>query len=239
MRSQFCSSNRAQVKHAGVSLRILETPGKTRLTTSLRYPVPRRLCAQPRRISSFHGMTSVAMGLCSNHRPIYQWQEFVEDLGDYQKGGYHPVRIGDVYSEGRYRIIHKLGFGSYSTVWLARDLQSNRYVALKIIVAEASETSSESRILHHLRNTYDLNFAGYSYLSVLWDDFSIKGPNGQHQCLVSKPTRRSIACLKRVNKNWLIPIEIARAIVAQAILGLQSIHRSGIIHGGKPCLETP
>jgi len=41
----------------------------------------------------------------------------------YQPGGYHPVHLGDVYRE-RYRVINKLGFGTYSTVWLARDLQS-------------------------------------------------------------------------------------------------------------------
>ena len=182
-------------------------------------------------------MTSVATEQGSNDRPIYQWQEFVEDLEDYQKGGYHPVRIGDVYSHGRYRIIHKLGFGSYSTVWLARDLLSNRYVALKITVAEAFEASSEIQILRHLSKTYDPNFAGYSYLSALWDDFSINGPNGQHRCLVSKPARRSIASLKKASNQWLVPIKIARAITAQAILGVQSIHRSGIIHGGKSYVE--
>ena len=41
----------------------------------------------------------------------------------YRPGGYHPVHLGDLYHQ-RYRVIHKLGFGSYSTVWLARDLQS-------------------------------------------------------------------------------------------------------------------
>ena len=178
-------------------------------------------------------MASVRMEQSPNRRPIYQWLEFVEDLEDYRKGGYHPVRIGDVYSERRYRVIHKLGFGSYSTVWLARDQKMNRYVALKIIMAESSFASSESQILHHLNSKYDPSLPGYSYLPVLWDDFSIDGPNGQHQCLVTKPTRRSIASLKRASNDWLIPIEIARAAVAQSILGLQSIHRSEIIHGGE------
>lgn len=46
-----------------------------------------------------------------------------EDLEDYRKGGYHPVSIGDKFSNGRYVIIRKLGWGHFSTVWLARDLQ--------------------------------------------------------------------------------------------------------------------
>jgi serine/threonine-protein kinase SRPK3 len=32
----------------------------------------------------------------------------------------------------RYLIVQKLGWGHFSTVWLARDLQHNTYVALKV-----------------------------------------------------------------------------------------------------------
>lgn len=44
-----------------------------------------------------------------------------EDLEDYIKGGYHPVHVGDTFSDGRYLIVRKLGWGHFSTVWLARD----------------------------------------------------------------------------------------------------------------------
>src|SRR5579859_7007071 len=44
-----------------------------------------------------------------------------EDLEDYVKGGYHPVKIGDEFSEGRYSVVRKLGWGHFSTVWLAKD----------------------------------------------------------------------------------------------------------------------
>ena len=47
----------------------------------------------------------------------------IESPRRYQPGGYHPVHLGDIYCR-RYKVIHKLGFGTYSTVWLARDLQS-------------------------------------------------------------------------------------------------------------------
>lgn len=40
----------------------------------------------------------------------------------YHPGGYHPVHLGDVIQE-RYRIIRKVGWGQYSTVWLAVDMQ--------------------------------------------------------------------------------------------------------------------
>lgn len=44
-----------------------------------------------------------------------------EPLHRYGTGGYHPVRLGDLLKDGRYRIMHKLGWGGYSTVWAARD----------------------------------------------------------------------------------------------------------------------
>lgn len=50
---------------------------------------------------------------------------------DYKVGGYHPVHVGEVMKE-RYQVIQKLGWGHFSTVWLARDLQYNTYVALKV-----------------------------------------------------------------------------------------------------------
>ena len=44
-----------------------------------------------------------------------------EDWEDYVKGGYHPVKIGDAFSDGRYLVVRKLGWGHFSTVWLAQD----------------------------------------------------------------------------------------------------------------------
>lgn len=44
-----------------------------------------------------------------------------EDWEDYVKGGYHPVHIGDEFSDGRYVVVRKLGWGHFSTVWLAKD----------------------------------------------------------------------------------------------------------------------
>lgn len=57
----------------------------------------------------------------------------VEDLAKYKAGGFHPIVLGDVLPkrgscindevrQPRYRIAQKLGFGAFSTVWLARDL---------------------------------------------------------------------------------------------------------------------
>jgi serine/threonine-protein kinase SRPK3 len=71
------------------------------------------------------------------YSPILQEFHFngdnVEDMRFYRPGGYHPVHLGDTFStcpspnshQRRYRILHKLGFGAFSTVWLAQDMANN------------------------------------------------------------------------------------------------------------------
>ncbi|RID59312.1 hypothetical protein BRARA_F02549 [Brassica rapa] len=48
-----------------------------------------------------------------------------EGFDAYRKGGYHAVRIGDQFSGGRYIAQRKLGWGQFSTVWLAYDTRTS------------------------------------------------------------------------------------------------------------------
>ena len=163
--------------------------------------------------------------------PIYYWQEGVENLERYRVGGYHPIRLGDEFSHGRYRVIHKLGYGSFSTVWLATDHIENRYVSLKVITAAASGSSQEAKIRHRLRQG-NLDHPGYQFVLPLLDDFWIDGPNGQHQCLVSEVVGSGIAEEKEAAEDGMLSRETARNITAQLALGLSYIHSRGILHGG-------
>lgn len=50
--------------------------------------------------------------------------EGIEEGKDaYRPGGFHPVYIGDVFND-RYKVLNKIGYGQYSTVWLVKDLQA-------------------------------------------------------------------------------------------------------------------
>jgi serine/threonine-protein kinase SRPK3 len=44
-----------------------------------------------------------------------------ESRDAYRPGGFYPVYVGDVYND-RYKVMSKIGYGVYSTVWLVRDL---------------------------------------------------------------------------------------------------------------------
>jgi non-specific serine/threonine protein kinase len=48
-------------------------------------------------------------------RGVAEWVEA------YRPGHCHPVHIGDSLKQGRYSVLRKLGYGSFSTVWLAHD----------------------------------------------------------------------------------------------------------------------
>lgn len=95
--------------------------------------------------SSFKSLSSSMETGRVRYRPI----EYVERMEYYEPGGYHPVKIGDCF-HNRYRVIHKLGHGSYSTIWLARDEISNTNVAVK--VCRANSNPREIDILARLSN---------------------------------------------------------------------------------------
>lgn len=44
-----------------------------------------------------------------------------ESANRYGAGGFSPIHLGDEFKGGRYKILHKLCWGSDSTVWAARD----------------------------------------------------------------------------------------------------------------------
>ena len=51
----------------------------------------------------------------------------VEDIQQYTQGGFHPVHLGNIIAPSKgtpqsYCILHKLGWGTFSTVWLAKVL---------------------------------------------------------------------------------------------------------------------
>lgn len=46
-----------------------------------------------------------------------------EGRAAYRPGGLHPVYIGDVFND-RFKVLSKIGYGRYSTIWLVRDLQA-------------------------------------------------------------------------------------------------------------------
>ena len=163
---------------------------------------------------------------------IYFPEIDVEDFEAYVPGGFHPAFIGESFRNGRYTIVHKLGFGGYSTIWLARDQQHQRYVSLKILAASETGKTTEGSVLRLLQDG-DPTHVGKKFVPPFLDEFSFQGPNGQHQCLVGLPFGHSVSKVKEDSVDFMFPADAAKSIAAQLIMGLSYLHASGICHGGQ------
>ncbi|EER37234.1 protein kinase [Histoplasma capsulatum H143] len=157
-------------------------------------------------------------------------EEGVERLDYYVRGGYHPVKIGDEFQEGRYVIAHKLGFGRSATIWLAEDKVMKKFVALKISTAESVEQTHEEQILLQLAKSQSV-LPGKAMIQTLLNSFTFSGWNGMHRCLVTDAARVSIHVAKDMAYHRLLQLEVARAIASQLILALQFVHAQGVVHG--------
>ena len=67
-----------------------------------------------------------------------------ENFLDYRPGGFHPVTLGDTLKDGRYKIHHKLGYGGFSTAWLARD---HRFVVALLTIHFACADGMRARAM--------------------------------------------------------------------------------------------
>ncbi|KAL6827999.1 kinase-like domain-containing protein [Trichoderma camerunense] len=155
-----------------------------------------------------------------------------EELAKYCPGGYHPVHLGDVLDKGRYKILDKLGFGSFSTVWLARDEVNNINVSIKIVVAEMSDRQNrELDILQSIKLNGDPNHPGQKHVSHLLDSFYHEGPNGRHLCVVLELLGPKISSVADRRPNYRLEGKLARQISSQLLLAVDYLRSCGVAHG--------
>ncbi|XP_053172770.1 SRSF protein kinase 1b isoform X2 [Scomber japonicus] len=155
-----------------------------------------------------------------------------EDPNDYCRGGYHHVKIGDLFN-GRYHVIRKLGWGHFSTVWLAWDIQDKRFVAMKVVKSAEHYTETaldEIKLLKSVRNT-DPSDPSREKVVQLLDDFKISGMNGTHVCMVFEVLGYHL--LKWIIKSNYqgLPLPCVKSIIRQVLQGLDYLHtKCKIIH---------
>ena len=167
----------------------------------------------------------------------------IEEIEDYQPGGYHPISIGDTFDQGRYRILHKLGFGSSSTVWLARDQREGkdrgRIATLKAMRADISsqspaeipELAISQTLIQSLPPSHSADFQPVDH------HFLVQGPNGSHRFLIYPLAGPSVLAMSdspgRVAGSRRLRADLARKVAKQTATTLHHMHSAGVVHGGK------
>jgi len=155
-----------------------------------------------------------------------------EAPSDYVKGGYHPVKIGDLF-HNRYHVIRKLGWGHFSTVWLCWDLQDKKFVALKVVKSASHYTETaldEIKLLKCVRET-DENDALRERTVMLLDDFKISGVNGTHVCMVFEVLGHNLLKFIIRNNYQGMPLQNVKIMMKQVLEGLHYLHtKCQIIH---------
>ncbi len=177
-----------------------------------------------------------------------------EGLSDYKVNGYHPVHVGEILLE-RYIIMQKLGWGHFSTAWLALDIKYGTYVAIKIqksaqqyidaaydeveILQELEKHNFDKEWLDSLKIYWkdepekinDIDKMEHSQIVQLLNSFIYHGQNGRHFCMVFEIMGVTLLeLIKRYNYKG-IPLPYIRIITKQILIGLDFLHRMcNIIH---------
>ncbi|PYH89999.1 U4/U6 small nuclear ribonucleo protein PRP4 [Aspergillus ellipticus CBS 707.79] len=152
-----------------------------------------------------------------------------ETLPTYEREEYYPAQQGEVLHR-RYQILAKLGYGVTSTVWLCRDLCDSKYVAIKIYI-NGQKQNRELDIYNHITSV-EADHPGKDFIRKLLDHFSIKGPHGDHVCLVHEPLGISANQLLR---NYIpgrtMTLEEMKPCIRQLLIAVDFLHSvAGIVH---------
>ncbi|KAF8641116.1 hypothetical protein AX17_000758 [Amanita inopinata Kibby_2008] len=149
-----------------------------------------------------------------------------ESPADYNAGGYLPVKVNDTFKNNRYRVVRKLGWGHFSTVWLVKDSQSQRHSALKVVKSAGryAETARDEIKLLSRVQSFSPTHPGRSHIVSFLDSFSHQGPESTHICIVFEPLGENLLALIERHKKKGVPRALVRVIAKQILFGLEYLH---------------
>ncbi|KAM7210141.1 Protein kinase-like domain containing protein [Rhypophila decipiens] len=176
---------------------------------------------------------------CENYQKQFMVDmepDHIEDPNDYHPGGLHPVHLGDKLNN-RYRVAHKLGAGSFGTVWLCFDEEESIWRAVKLLTAHgsaSSESDPENKLppelqAFHLLGRYTLEKLRENHIASPVSSFTIQGPNGTHIGLFYP----LLGCQLQHVFSYLAASEgLLKEITLQLVQAMDFLHREAkLCHG--------
>ncbi|KAK3949771.1 kinase-like domain-containing protein [Pseudoneurospora amorphoporcata] len=159
-----------------------------------------------------------------------------EDPQCYRKGGFHPIVLGDRLgpgSNGRFRVVNKLGAGGYGTVWLCQDTHHKpstvtKWRVVKVIAAEKSSPDCpDLKILSHFRDVDRSTLDAFGICLPI-DYFWITGPNGRHLALVF-PWHG--CTMETIPDCYGFHPALIKDMTFELVESLRLLHSRGLCHG--------
>lgn len=177
----------------------------------------------------FEGLDLDESKECSDQGALNEDSD-VEDKEDYRVGGYHCVEVGEIFDEGRYIVLQKLGWGHFSTVWLCYDVKMKRHCAIKVQKSDPSYTDAaldEISILDVISAEREPETPVVEFV----DAFEHEGPHGHHVCMVFEVLSKSLLSLIKHVDYKGIAVPLLKIISRQVLTGLDFVHTNcGLIH---------
>ncbi|KAL9019501.1 MAG: hypothetical protein Q9185_003201 [Variospora sp. 1 TL-2023] len=164
----------------------------------------------------------------------------------YDPKRFYPAYLGKILND-RYQVATKVGYGTNSTVWLARDLHqlrwsADRYVAVKInAVNRAGKKAAETELRNmQLISKSNPRHEGRHFVRTLLDSFTLSGTDNEHICLVFEPLREPIWLMNERFKGKVIPSGILKVMIQMLLHGLDYLHTEcHIVHTDITALLGP
>jgi len=141
------------------------------------------------------------------------------------------VVIGETFKDGRYTVLHKLGWGHFSTVWLVADSELGGVAALKVVKSAQHYTEAALDEIDILSHIAKLDPHNQSHCCRMLDTFKHRGPHGKHVCMVFELLGDNLLTLIRHYSHEGIPLTIVKHLTRCIMEALDYLHhKCGIIH---------
>ncbi|KAG8998375.1 hypothetical protein FRB94_009865 [Tulasnella sp. JGI-2019a] len=172
---------------------------------------------------------------CRHHEDVFTFDEEPNLLGVAQGFGYCPIVLGQTFHEARYEVIRKLGWGSSSVVYLARDQELKRFVALKVLSAYQTSITSEGlvaeREIMEKITSANTTHRGYQHVTHLLHYFTADSKNGRHSIFSTDVLGSDLQSLRQAQPSRRFSLAITKRIIQQVLVALDYIHiECGVVH---------
>lgn len=256
MESNLSNQRAVKVEFAALAVAVRSAPNTTIVADITTTTKSNSNNATPDRSPPRRASLSVSAGSLGGSWPFFtyvssrpvlrdfaqRWRNrYEENKACYKEGGYLTVVPGKLL-QSRYVMIQKLGWGEFSTVWLAYDTRyatlgrgpSQAFVAVKVAKCHASVRDSslyEIGLLQYVNARLD----AASPVTNLIDSFEVQGEYGTHLCMVM-PVHGSnlLALIDQIKSARTARTTAERLLIreclASTMTGLRQLHEANIIH---------